>query len=65
MIALQDAQQIGLERLRAQADPVDAGFGQDIGLLGVERAGIGLDGPLAARSQDQPPPDDRRSSRDN
>ena len=59
MIALEDAQQLGLERLRAQADAVHAGRGQDVGLLGVEGSGIGLDGPFAAGRENEPALDHR------
>ena len=62
MVPLQHPQRVGPERLGAQADAVDAGLGQDVGLLGVERAGIGLDGPLAAGRQDEPSPDDAGQS---
>ncbi len=40
VIALENAKQIGLKRLCAQADPVHAGRGQDVGLLGVEVPGL-------------------------
>jgi hypothetical protein len=46
VISLQDAKQIGLKRLGTEADPIDTGFDQDVGLFGVERPGIGLDGDL-------------------
>ena len=51
VMALQNPQQIGLERLGAQTDAVHAGVGQDVGLVGIERARIGLDGPLATRAR--------------
>ncbi len=43
VMPLEDAQQIWLERLSSQADAVDAGLGQDVGLLGVKRSRVGLD----------------------
>ncbi len=51
-----------MERLRAQADPVHPGLGQQIRLVLVERSRIGLDGPFPVRRKDQPFPDHRRQS---
>ena len=62
VIALENAQQIGVKRLCAQTDAVHAGRGEDVGLLGVEGSGIGLDGPFAAGSEDQPALDQRASA---
>ena len=56
---LQHAERLGTERLGTEAHAIDTRPGQDIGLLGVERAGIRLDRPLAAGAEDQPAPDDR------
>ncbi len=58
MMPLEDPQRLGPERLGTQAHTVHARFGQDLGLLDVERAGIRLDGPFRARAPDQPSPDD-------
>ena len=58
MIAFENAQQLRLKGLGAQTDAIDAGRGQHVGFVGVEGAGIGLDGPLAARRQDEPALDD-------
>ena len=41
------AEQLGLERLGPEADAVDAPLGEDVGLVRVERARVGLDRPLA------------------
>ncbi len=58
MMSLQDPERLGPERLGPQAHAVNARFGQDLGLLNVERAGIRLNGPLRTRGPDQPSPDD-------
>ena len=58
MVALEDAQELRLKRLRPQADAVNAGCGQDVGLDGVDGSGIGLDGPFTPGSQNKPPADD-------
>ncbi len=47
----QPAQHGVVKRLGAEADPVDARRGQNVRLGGGQRAGIGLDGPLAAGAQ--------------
>ncbi len=58
MVALQDPERLGPERLGSQAHAVNTGFGQDIGLLGIESPGIRLDRPLGTGRRDQPSPDD-------
>ena len=63
VMALEHTQQLGLKRLGAQADAIDAGRGKDVGFFDVERAGIGLDGPFSLRPRDEPSFDDRRQPR--
>ena len=63
VIALQNAEQAGLERLGAEADAIHASSRQNVGFLSVKRAGICLDRPLAAGRQDQPSRDHCRQPR--
>ena len=43
-----------MERLRPQADAIDAVIGQNAHLVGVERIGVGLQGKLMAGLEWQP-----------
>ena len=58
MMAPEDLERLGAERLGTETHTVDTGLGQDVGLLGVDRAGIRLDGPLAPGMETQPSLDD-------
>ena len=57
VFTLEDRQQPGLKRLGPQADPVDAGFEQDVGLFLVNRPRVGLDREFTAGGKNEPPVD--------
>src|SRR5262249_18835095 len=54
MVAFEYTQQVGRERLRAQAQAIDAVVGQNADFGLVESAGIGLDGELMTGKQGEP-----------
>src|SRR3954453_3791294 len=54
MVPLQGLEQVRLERLRAQADPVHSRRGENLDLRLVQCSGVRFDGPFASWRQVKP-----------